>query len=444
MFSPSDFNDAVPQFTNGNYASNPLNPLYIEEPGAIDYNRGVEPLQTLPAQWWNWLANQFTAKFNKLNIYVKNIFDELTMLLSLMGITPDATEGTITTGQLKSAFQTNYPEYVASTSPIKKSENEVFSGGTNGRYVISTTDIECASTENITPLYGIHTIDGVTPVDGNFVLLKDQTDPKENGIYIYNSLGAWNRHSSYSQPSTLLKKVFNVNQGTVNAGKMFYITDVQYEDETTFGTDDINFTEYFGAIAPNDMTIAVRDNSGRLKTADPVGDFDCVNKRSLISASFDIIFPIGMVYTQYPQQKDPNQLWGTYSTWQEITDYAGAFFRATGGNASAFIGEGGTLTKQGNQNQYHSHDMTHGHSVYDPGHSHGSRVYASNFQPQGYGSVGLGSWNRDAYDTYGAVTGNTTGISIYNFTGNTGTNGNSVDTEARPDNFTIKIWKRVS
>ena len=74
MLSPSDYNNAVPQFTNGVYASNPINPQYVEEPGAVDYNRGTEPLQTLPAQWWNWFGRGFTSRFNKLNIYVKNLF----------------------------------------------------------------------------------------------------------------------------------------------------------------------------------------------------------------------------------------------------------------------------------------------------------------------------------------------------------------------------------
>lgn len=112
MFSSSDYNDAVPQFTNGNYANTPLNPLYVEEPDAVNYNRGAEPLQTLPAQWWNWLCNKITAKLNKLNIYVKNIFDELAQLLSLVGVTPDATEEEITTGQLKDMFSTKYPQYL--------------------------------------------------------------------------------------------------------------------------------------------------------------------------------------------------------------------------------------------------------------------------------------------------------------------------------------------
>lgn len=113
MLSPSDFNTAVPKFTNGNYASNPVSPLYVAEPDAVDYNRGTEPLQTLPAQWWNWLCNQFTSRFNKLNTYTKNIFDELTQLLSLLNISPDGTESTITIGQLKNFFKELYPTYVS-------------------------------------------------------------------------------------------------------------------------------------------------------------------------------------------------------------------------------------------------------------------------------------------------------------------------------------------
>lgn len=113
MLSPSDFNNAVPKFTNGNYASNPLNPQYIAEPSATEYNRGAEPLQTLPAQWWNWFLNKFTGRFNKVNTYVKNIFDELTQLMSLVSMTPSGTESTPTIAQLKTMFETEYPKYMA-------------------------------------------------------------------------------------------------------------------------------------------------------------------------------------------------------------------------------------------------------------------------------------------------------------------------------------------
>ena len=112
MFSPSDYNDAVPQFSNGNYANEPLNPIYVEEPDDVNYKRGAEPLQTLPVQWWNWLWNKITAKLNNLNIYVKNIFNELAGLLSLVKVTPDATEEKVTTEQLKDMFATKYPQYL--------------------------------------------------------------------------------------------------------------------------------------------------------------------------------------------------------------------------------------------------------------------------------------------------------------------------------------------
>lgn len=118
MLSPSDFNNAVPQFTNGDYASNPINPQYIAEPDAVDYNKGAEPLQTLPAQWWNWFINRFTNRFNKVNIYVKNIFNELTQLLSLVSETPSGTESTPTVGQMKDMFETKYPDYLKTTPAL--------------------------------------------------------------------------------------------------------------------------------------------------------------------------------------------------------------------------------------------------------------------------------------------------------------------------------------
>ncbi len=50
---------------------------------------------------------------------------------------------------------------------------------------------------------------------------------------------------------------------------------------------------------------------------------------------FNTIYPIGFTYPQYPGQKDPNELWGDISTWEEL-NYGGAFFRAAGGNADGF------------------------------------------------------------------------------------------------------------
>lgn len=141
MLSPSDFNSAVPQFTNGNYASNPVNPQYIAEPSSTDYNRGAEPLQTLPAQWWNWFLNKFTSRFNKLNVYVKNIFNELSQLLSLAEMTPDGTEGTPTVEQLKTMFACCYPSYVKETEGLVPNTTTVNGHALTGNVSVTRSDL---------------------------------------------------------------------------------------------------------------------------------------------------------------------------------------------------------------------------------------------------------------------------------------------------------------
>lgn len=162
MLKSSEFNSAVPKFTNGNYASTPLDPTNIEEPTMQDYVRGVEPLETLPAQWWNWLCNQFTSRFNKLNTYVKNIFDELTQLLSLVNVTPDGTESTITTGQLKNAFKELYPTYVSDklelgTTYVKQTTtvngHDLSSNVTVSKSDVGLGNVPNVSTNDQTPTY---------------------------------------------------------------------------------------------------------------------------------------------------------------------------------------------------------------------------------------------------------------------------------------------------
>ena len=162
MLKPSDFNNAVPQFSNGNYASNPINPQYVEEPSSTDYNRGTEPLQTLPAQWWNWFINKFTSRFNKVNIYVKNLFNELAQLLSLVNVTPDGTEGAVTDGQLKNAFEELYPDYIntklALESTYVKKTQKVNNHALSGDVTVTKSDVGLGDVPNVstndqTPTY---------------------------------------------------------------------------------------------------------------------------------------------------------------------------------------------------------------------------------------------------------------------------------------------------
>lgn len=193
MLSPSDFNNAVPQFTNGNYASNPINPQYIAEPDAENYNRGTEPLQTLPAQWWNWFINKFTARFNKVNIYVKNIFNELAQVLSIFNITPDGTEQTPTTSQLKTVFETCYPQYVKTAANLVGTETTVNGHPLSSNVTVTRSDLGLGTSATVntgTAVGCIPTVGTALGTTNNNILVTDSTGKlKPSGITVGTAAG---------------------------------------------------------------------------------------------------------------------------------------------------------------------------------------------------------------------------------------------------------------
>lgn len=97
--------------------------------------------------------------------------------------------------------------------------------------------VEVATTENIS-LTGEQTIDGVSVTAGMRVLVKDQTDPKTNGIYVASAT-AWARSADADSAAKLESAVVFVKQGTAGADKEF----LQVTDGITLGTSDIVFTQ---------------------------------------------------------------------------------------------------------------------------------------------------------------------------------------------------------
>lgn len=69
-----------------------INTSCISEPPASDYASGVVPLDTLAAQWWNWMWRQITLNEGKISIQLNNIWSELANVLSAAGLEPDSTD----------------------------------------------------------------------------------------------------------------------------------------------------------------------------------------------------------------------------------------------------------------------------------------------------------------------------------------------------------------
>lgn len=101
--------------------------------------------------------------------------------------------------------------------------------------------VNAATTANIT-LSGAQTIDGVSIVAGNRVLVKNQTTASENGIYLA-ATGAWTRTTDGSQGYLTSGAMMLVLAGTVNNGTQWYLTT---PDPITVGTTSLSFIQ-FGA-----------------------------------------------------------------------------------------------------------------------------------------------------------------------------------------------------
>ena len=100
-----------------------------------------------------------------------------------------------------------------------------------------------ATTANIT-LSGEQTIDGVLTSTSR-ILVKDQTLPEDNGIYV-TAAGAWTRATDMDAWNEVISSVVAVQQGTLNADKI-YISEA--DAGGTLETTSINFTN-FGATGP--------------------------------------------------------------------------------------------------------------------------------------------------------------------------------------------------
>lgn len=103
--------------------------------------------------------------------------------------------------------------------------------------------VKAASTANVASLSGPQTIDGISLVAGDRVLLKDQTTAATNGIYVI-AAGAWARSDDLNTWSEVPSSYVFVEQGTTNAENGYVCTSDQ---GGTIGTTAITFVQFTGA-----------------------------------------------------------------------------------------------------------------------------------------------------------------------------------------------------
>lgn len=145
-----------------------------------------------------------------------------------------------------------------------------------------------ASVANVSSLYGLQTIDGVSLQSGNYVLLKDQTNAAENGIYVIppetdpdgntldpgetGSVKSWVRAAYLNTTESVTNGAgVKIQAGTVNANKTFFI---RYTNFTAINVSPMPWEETFNGLtsiaAVNTFLGGVDDDPTVTKTIDGI------------------------------------------------------------------------------------------------------------------------------------------------------------------------------
>ena len=134
---------------------------------------------------------------------------------------------------------TNVSNRVTTLENQTKESNEYVNDLLN-RFSYINGKIYVATTDNIT-LNGLQTVDGISLSAGDIILVKNQTDKKQNGIYEVNA-NTWQRHSEFSTFDLIKHKFFKISAGTSNKDKIFYTPQETYSGN--LGENELKFSEY--------------------------------------------------------------------------------------------------------------------------------------------------------------------------------------------------------
>lgn len=183
--------------------------------------------------------------------------------------------------------------------------------------------IYAATTDNIT-LSGLQTVDGVSLQAGVKVLVKDQTNQIENGIYEVNA-NVWQRDSAYLIDTGIKHKLFEIGNGTTNKGKIFFTP----LEAFAVGIGNLVFEEAVYSVKALPNKVPIRNNTGR------IDDFEAFKKEVLLAAH-----PVGSLYWS-SNSTNPGILFG--GVWTQIKDMfvlaCGDTYAVdtTGGNANTTL-----------------------------------------------------------------------------------------------------------
>lgn len=134
-----------------------------------------------------------------------------------------------------------------------------------------------ATTANIT-LSGTQTIDGVSVIAGNRVLVKNQTNASQNGIWVVGA-STWSRSTDADTDAEVTSGMFTfIEEGTVNGDSGWVLTT---DNPIVVGTTNLTFTQFSGAGQ-------IEAGDGLTKTGNTINAVGTSNRISVTADAIDI------------------------------------------------------------------------------------------------------------------------------------------------------------
>lgn len=134
-----------------------------------------------------------------------------------------------------------------------------------------------ATTESISlTAGGLLTIDGVALQAGDRVLVKNQSNASENGIYVA-AVGEWSRSTDADTITLTSGAMVFITDGQAggNIGKSFVLST---KDPFTVGSDDLSFVQYQGSSVPGGFPLGLEYGGTGNSDLDNAGNYTLVYK----------------------------------------------------------------------------------------------------------------------------------------------------------------------
>ena len=181
---------------------------------SFEYSTAIDP-----KKYWKRQPNSYSYKGSiAVKFYNEEGFPSSLTASDITVVCTNAPSGQVTRdGNIQLSFANNRTEMTVTTTWIEQTNYTTLVFKVSGTFS-TTWQYYDAGASVLNDNLGLITIDGYVVKDNDVILVKDQNNAQENGIYLAHAGAGWTRSGSYKNWGSFIGKVFFVREGIKNGG----------------------------------------------------------------------------------------------------------------------------------------------------------------------------------------------------------------------------------